>query len=142
MHTVHFPFCKKAFSFPPLVMTKRLNFLFFFLSQYKGKREEGGRVIKTQFSQLRPVICHLYCFSIVFIAPLMAGLVREGELECESSWFCCCCQCLRAPIPVPADFNVPADCWQPASSCGRHDAVNCFSMFFTQIGSNYKLKEV
>jgi len=80
-----------------------------------------------QFFQLRLVICHLYCFSIVFIAPLIVRLVRKGELECEHTWLpppsvpTSCAQ-----IPVPVDFNVPADCWQPASSCGRHDAVNCF----------------
>lgn len=50
-----------------------------------------------QFFQLCPVICHLYCFSIVFIAPLIARLVRKGELECEHTWLCRR-QCLRAVL--------------------------------------------
>lgn len=62
------------------------------------------------------------------MAPLMVSLVRRGERECGQTW-------LRVPLIVSAswasihvsvDFNVPTDCWQPASSCGRHDAVNCF----------------
>ena len=79
-----------------------------------------------QFIQLCPVICHLYGFPIVFMAPLIVRLVREGELECAHTSLLPRVPPSCAPIPVPADFNVPADCWQPASSCGRHDAVNCF----------------